>query len=180
MKSAEKITPRPARPRDVAMLAALFEMEFAAAADLLPGMAPAAGLDWKGIVKSFLSDPARVVLVVETQGRVVGYLHARVSGGSFDKKGSVLRGLYRRLRRGSDRAPDGDHPPAGIIENCFVSPEFRRNGMGRALVGAALDWFAAQRVRRITLGVLANNTAGVQFWQHCGFSTYRLIMQRNI
>jgi GNAT superfamily N-acetyltransferase len=70
----------------------------------------------------------------------------------------IERQWYRRARR------------AGIFEECYVAPPYRRQGLGRMLVDRALDWFDAQDVAEVRAPVVGRNLAGLLFWQRLGFT----------
>jgi len=83
---------------------------------------------------------------------------------------------------------DGDSPPSGIcqlryrlsvwtgVEDCwledlFVRAEARGRGLGRSLVGAALDRARARRCRRIELDVNEENGGALALYRSMGFTT---------
>jgi len=61
----------------------------------------------------------------------------------------------------------------GAIQNVGVAPEFRRHGIGRALVLRALDGFRAQGLKRVYLEVTAANLPAVQLYLSLGFRVTR-------
>lgn len=66
---------------------------------------------------SQISKPEMVVLVAEREGDVVGYVYAGMEGNDY----MALRG------------------PAGLIYDLVVDPDHRRQGIGTALIDAALE-----------------------------------------
>lgn len=56
------------------------------------------------------------------------------------------------------------------ILNIAVKSNARRRGTGRALLGAALKGFTAQKVRKIFLEVREANATAIQFYQRAGFT----------
>jgi ribosomal protein S18 acetylase RimI-like enzyme len=64
---------------------------------------------------------------------------------------------------------DTDAAPAtGEIMAIYVSPEFARRGVGRALIEASVAR-AHGRYRALTLWVLTDNTHARRFYEACGF-----------
>jgi len=68
--------------------------------------------------------------------------------------------------------------PRAMIENVVVDQDYRRRGIGRALVAAALAWCNERQVAYIELMVATGNPAGQRFWQACGFEPVMLRLQR--
>ncbi len=65
----------------------------------------------------------------------------------------------------------------GHIEDIYIRPEFRRTGMGKCLLNALIQHFQMQKIKRITLGFLKENSEAERFYQSCGFSAYFMKMQ---
>ena len=64
--------------------------------------------------------------------------------------------------------PEDDRMVGEVIE-CYVTPPFRRRGVGR---GAVEAWLARQRAEGVTLveaSVLSLNTPALAFWERMGF-----------
>ncbi len=55
----------------------------------------------------------------------------------------------------------------------FVYPEFRREGMGRRMAQALLEWLKANGADEIQSGVVAGNLRGLRFWETVGFQIAR-------
>ncbi|HSS19922.1 MAG TPA: GNAT family N-acetyltransferase [Pyrinomonadaceae bacterium] len=61
-----------------------------------------------------------------------------------------------------------------------VSAEFRKQGVGKALVQAAIDVYAAEKVELATLEALSNNTAAIALYRKFGYELLdRLIFLRH-
>ena len=56
------------------------------------------------------------------------------------------------------------------IAQMAVAPEARGQGLGRAIVGGAMDAAAASGCRAMTLLVAASNTKAVRLYEGLGFS----------
>jgi ribosomal protein S18 acetylase RimI-like enzyme len=130
---------RVARPGDERALATLDRATWSALTSPAP---PPAELDW-----SFFSEKVemRDVLVAVVDGDVAGYV---------------------RLSR--------PHPIASsahvlMINGLAVDPAFQRQGVGRALMGAAASEARARGARRLTLRVLGPNTAARTLYERSGY-----------
>jgi ribosomal protein S18 acetylase RimI-like enzyme len=55
------------------------------------------------------------------------------------------------------------------VQGLAVLPGYRRRGIGRQLIGAAINEAAARGVRRLRLRVLASNPIAQQFYASLGF-----------
>ena len=64
--------------------------------------------------------------------------------------------------------PDSGQGQIGLVG---VSPETSGKGIGRALVLAALDWFAVQGANEVKVVTQANNLSAQRLYQRCGFLT---------
>lgn len=54
------------------------------------------------------------------------------------------------------------------VDEIYVAPAWRRRGVATALLGAVREWSEARNARRIRLGVLDANRAGLDFWKKTG------------
>jgi N-acetylglutamate synthase len=59
----------------------------------------------------------------------------------------------------------------GLIHHLAVQPEYRRHGVGRALVDACLQGLAGEGIDKCHLFVFNENTSGQHFWLSCGWQT---------
>lgn len=62
----------------------------------------------------------------------------------------------------------------GAIQNVAVLPEYRRRGIGQALVQGALQGFQRAGVKRVTLEATSDNLSAVNLYQRIGFTTFRV------
>lgn len=93
-----------------------------------------------------LMDPEKVVLLAEDdQKKPLGYVIAS----------SVNKWRYRNVKTGE-------------LENMYVVPKARRNGIGRALVGEVKLWLKTKGLDRIYVSAYTNNTQAIAFYQANG------------
>jgi RimJ/RimL family protein N-acetyltransferase len=60
-----------------------------------------------------------------------------------------------------------------VILGMYVAPQFRRRGLGRALLSAALSLAASiPKTRQVNLCVNADNTAAVRLYESAGFKAF--------
>ena len=57
----------------------------------------------------------------------------------------------------------------GLVEHVFVSPRFRRQGIGRTMMSRALEICARSLFKHILLGVAADNAPAVGLYRPLGF-----------
>jgi GNAT superfamily N-acetyltransferase len=67
----------------------------------------------------------------------------------------------------------------GIIAECFVREEYRKQGIGKALVKNMFTWFENHNISWIKVDVLALNKAK-EFWRHMGFKDFTVSMSMNL
>ena len=62
----------------------------------------------------------------------------------------------------------------GAIQNVAVLPEYRRRGIGKALVQRALQGFQNEGIKRVTLEATTDNFPAVNLYNRIGFTTFRV------
>ncbi|MET1101813.1 MAG: ribosomal protein S18-alanine N-acetyltransferase [Pyrodictiaceae archaeon] len=94
--------------------------------------------------------------VAEVEGRVVGYVMPRVEYGF----GVIVHGLIRR----------------GHIISIAVLPEYRRRGIGTALMKAAMHALKeVYKCREVYLEVRVSNTPAIRMYEKLGFKKIQVI-----
>lgn len=68
---------------------------------------------------------------------------------------------------------------AGVIENIYVVPERREEGIGSALLTAAEDALKTDGTAVITLDVMAANRAARRFYTDHGYNAHRVTMAKH-
>ena len=58
---------------------------------------------------------------------------------------------------------------AGLIDDVYVAPAFRRQGIGRTMMSRALEICARSLFKHVMLSVLPENVAAQALYQHLGF-----------
>lgn len=86
---------------------------------------------------------AQAVFVVQYQGQAAGYITCHVYS---------------------------DHGQIGLLG---ISSSARKLGLGAGLIHAALDWFAAQDLKTVSVITQGRNIAAQRLYQQCGFLTER-------
>jgi ribosomal protein S18 acetylase RimI-like enzyme len=66
-----------------------------------------------------------------------------------------------------------------FIYHLAVAAPYRRQGIGKALVEAALEALRAEGIHKAALVVMADNAAGNAFWEQLGFTTRPDLVYRN-
>lgn len=67
----------------------------------------------------------------------------------------------------------------GYIYHTAVHPDERQRGIGRALVGAALEALKAEGITKAALVAFERNKEGNAFWEQMGFSERNDLTYRN-
>jgi ribosomal protein S18 acetylase RimI-like enzyme len=110
-----------------------------------PGPDPSPG--YAQYLVSQLDDPASVIFVAEADGRVIGYCYCVIEPLS-----------WKELR-----------DEAGFISDLALDPAARRQGAGRALVNAAVEWFRERNLARVMLWTSTQNHAARELFLSAGF-----------
>lgn len=73
----------------------------------------------------------------------------------------------------------GNDGRRGYIYHTAVSPECRRQGIGKSLVAAALNALEQQGINKAALVVFDRNKDGNSFWEKQGFTVRNDLVYRN-
>jgi ribosomal protein S18 acetylase RimI-like enzyme len=121
-----------------------------------PGEQPEAG--YARFLRGQLTDAQQAVFVAERDRQVVGYVYAGVEPLSWKE----LRGR------------------AGFVHDLVVLEEARRGGVATALMTAAIEWLATQRVPRVVLWAAHQNAAALALFERLGFRRTMVEMTRDL
>lgn len=105
-----------------------------------------------------LADKDSLFLVVEKDNKIVGYFRGAI-----------------------EPAPAYTSPKKiGVIYDIYIAEEYRKRGIGEALMKEVLEWFELKNIKNIELSVDARNIAAINFWKKMGFFEYKLRLRRDI
>ena len=105
---------------------------------------------WVRFIREGLKSRRCVLLVVKSEGRVVGFASGTIHW-DFPLEVSQL---------------------VGKLDDLYVLPEFRRRGVGKKLVVECLNKMKAAGVKAIRLQVLKDKKAAVKLYEKLGFKIY--------
>lgn len=107
---------------------------------------------------SQIGRPEMIVLVAERAGELVGYAFAGMEGSDY----MALRG------------------PAGVLHDLVVDPAHRRQGIGTALLEAALDALGKLGAPRVLLFTADKNHGAQAMFDRAGFRRTMIEMTREL
>ena len=107
---------------------------------------------------------ARRYLLNSTQHPGCGLFFRKAARAAFDRLTNAVAGVCL----GSLVQPEVGH----ITQLC-VDPRFRCSGVGRELLGQALDAYRAQRCEAVSLTVTASNQHAIQLYERVGFRSLK-------
>jgi N-acetylglutamate synthase len=67
----------------------------------------------------------------------------------------------------------------GYIYHTAVKPDYRKRGIGRTLVTAALDALKKEQINKVALVAFTTNELGNEFWESVGFEKRNDLIYRN-
>jgi GNAT superfamily N-acetyltransferase len=67
--------------------------------------------------------------------------------------------------------------PCALIEELVVDEGVRGQGVGRALIQAAIDWAKAQRCSEVEVSTEADNLKAQAFYRRLGFESVALLLE---
>lgn len=128
--------------------------------------------DWPAYVKDKLDGRKSSFFVSENEGVLVGFIYMSIRDyPARSKNRSILR---RLLLRSGRRALNPLKPMRwGVIEDYYVDPAFRQQGIATQLIKNAMCWFKENKVSRIELSLLTNNTESKALAKKFGFRSFR-------
>lgn len=114
--------------------------------------------NWRTYFRRMIYSPTSLVLVASHANQIVAYTVAGV------KK----------------RAPIFREPAIATIDDLFVQPDYRQQGVARQLVEHVIAWLKQlhPQIRYLDLQVYQANQTAVQAWQKLGFSVLSLRQRR--
>jgi len=68
----------------------------------------------------------------------------------------------------------------GYVNNLYVRPDFRHQGLGKQLMEKAEAFFRSRGIRKVRLTVSSNNPPAVNLYQKMGYRTERLEMEKEL
>lgn len=105
-----------------------------------------------------LIDPSHVALIAQDRdGNAIGY----VIGSASNKF------RYRKVKTGE-------------LENMFVVPQWRRRGVGKALIGELRRRMKAKGTDRIYVSAYAKNEDAIHFYDSCGFDLWEVGLEMKV
>lgn len=116
-------------------------------------------------------DPARDVLAQYVAGEMVA-----VAVGTEEEGQSILGFVMYHLESGLY----DQRTVRGIVENLFVRPDDREQGIGEALLGFAESDLADRGAEITALSVMAGNETAREFYENRGYEPHRLTYERDL
>ncbi len=153
------MTIEPAKLSDLQDISRLYEALNTDMSRLQPEMFRPAGEDG-GFVRSVLESEREDLLLAREDGKVLGF--ALVQDKDTPPYPAFIPRRYTYLM------------------DLVVDPKCRRQGVGRALMGAVKEWAKSRNAEFIELGVLAQNEGAVRLYESLGFRDSRKIMQLDL
>lgn len=176
-----KIRIRKGQYSDLSELAELYRKHFEYQVSLNPYYEIIDDFDWMVFARNKLYRTKGIVLAAVSEKTIAGFIDIRIVPNYKKKHKGRLQSVFRRLkfirmRRWIQQSVFPVKPfEYGVIDNCYVVPELRRQGIGALLVNEAKTWFCRHNVRRIELGAAAQNAGALTFWKKAGFEPFRIL-----
>ncbi len=159
---------------DVPALAVLFQQEAECQQSLAESFTLEPRADWPCYVTDRLHRRNGAILVAEIDRMPVGFADIRL----------IQRGHVPAQRRFPlfRKAPEPvvRSRLAGCIDDLYVEPRLRRQGIATQLVEGAFRWFAERDVRQVEGAIWTGNALSQEFFRNLGFRVSRILMTRDI
>jgi ribosomal protein S18 acetylase RimI-like enzyme len=92
----------------------------------------------------------------------------------------VVVGFVVLLARVEPEGPDEDQMPYAYISDLVVLPQYRRRGVGRALLDRAEALARSSGARILRVGVLVRNEPAARLYRAVGFTDYHLQLLKRL
>jgi GNAT superfamily N-acetyltransferase len=97
--------------------------------------------------ESFVVADKKVALVAEVAGERIGCIFGKIEESNM---------------------PMSVSGEIGTITVCWVAPDHRRSGVGRALLAKTETWFLARGIRHLEVAFMEKNETAREAWMHLG------------
>ena len=111
---------------------------------------------------------------------VLGLIADEAVGFFVAQVGDRLVGLICVMIRESPEVPIFVRRRYTVVNDLVVKEEFRRAGIGRALMGKAHEWAVAEGADSIELNVWEFNQGAIEFYQTLGYDTTSRKMSKRL
>ena len=108
----------------------------------------------EAIVQRIVTDD---LLVARKAGNIVGFVMFTVERGRYEQD-----------------------VKAGLVENLFVKPQARREGVGSALLGAAEERLAEAGSTTVAIETMADNANAREFYAAHGYGSHRIELEKSM
>ena len=106
--------------------------------------------------RNALTNPNSYILVAETEGKVIGFI-------SFMTRKTIIHsGL------------------CGLIDELVVFKRYRRKGVGKELINAAVEECRKLRCCEVEVSTEFTNVNAREFYKHCGFEETGVIFEKHL
>ncbi len=112
---------------------------------------------WKNFVLKHIRDGIGLLLVAETEGKLVGY------SWNFIRKRGVLFGVDN-----------------GNIADIYVLPKYRGKGISTKLRDAGYRWFRSKKLKYASIFLVTSNKKPHEIYKRWGYKDYALEMRRKL
>jgi ribosomal protein S18 acetylase RimI-like enzyme len=153
---------RPANLEDYEALCTVFGEVDAMHCEALPQVfqEPDGPVRSREYVTAIISNKNMVLFVAESDGQIIGLVQAYVQ-----EAPDIPLFVPRRY---------------AVIDNVAVKQNFRRSGVGQALIEKAEQWAKGKKASQIELNVWEFNTGAAAFYDKLGYETARRTMWKSL
>jgi GNAT superfamily N-acetyltransferase len=137
-------------------------------------------MDWTGYVAARLRRSNAGILVAEDDGDLVGYIDIRVVRPGASSTRGRLKAVLRTLADSFGRECPSIISPRqrGVIDDIYVVPALRCQGVGTGLLQASLQWFEQQDVSDIEAAIAVGNGASQNYFGKAGFEPVAVLVRK--
>jgi ribosomal protein S18 acetylase RimI-like enzyme len=125
----------------------------------LPAAAPGGQHRYVRRLIDRIDDPYTCALVAEEDGHVMGFVLGMVV--------DLMQDIFAQEM-------------GGFLADIYVEPEYRKRGVGKALVNTLRQWFRQRNIHSFEWHVAAHNPDGIAFWRAVGGREVMIRMRADV
>ena len=132
--------------------------------------------NWSQYISSIMKNRCSQIFVADQNGQLVGYFETRIYVRGVYGIKSYIRSFVRRNVFPKKKQAE----PFGVMENIFVLPEFRPQGIAQNLILGGANWFREKGVEEVLGIIWANNVSTLRLVRAIGFETIKVTLSKKI
>ena len=104
----------------------------------------------KNMYENYVDDLTKCLLVAEENNIIIGY-------------------LYGKIVKHDETTNENE----ALLDALYIDPDYRKKGIGKALIDAFKKWCINNSIKRISVNVWSSNSSAQKLYEKSGFETVK-------